>query len=109
MKTPGLLLAVLTAALLATCSSPFGNKLSFAQMQSINRGVPAGWVLEEYPFGKVARTADGKVQSISYTVQDPRASSQSLRLEFDQRELLCRKVYSGPVVRPGGSHAKPPK
>lgn len=106
MKTLGPLLVVLVVAL-AGCSSPFGDKLSYAQVQSINRGVPASWVLEEYPFGKATRTPDGRVQSISYDVSDPRGSSQTLRLEFDCNEVMSRKVYSGPIVRPGGSHSKP--
>ena len=107
MKTQGLLLTVLLLASLAACSSSSGGKLSYAQVQSLNPGVPASWVLSEYPCGKVDRTPDGKVQSISYSVKDPRAKTQSLRLDFDCNEILSRKLYSGAVLRPGGSHSQP--
>ena len=107
MKTSGLLLAVLAVAGLAACASPIGDKLSYAQVQSLNPGVSASWVLSEFPFGKTQRAPDGKVQAISYNVKDPHGKSQSLRLEFDPNEVLCRKLYSGPVLRPGGSHSKP--
>ena len=39
MKTSGLLLAVLAVAGLAACASPIGDKLSYAQVQSLNPGV----------------------------------------------------------------------
>ena len=107
MKTSGSLLAILAIAGLAACASPMGNKLSYAQVQSLNPGVSASWVLSEFPFGKAQRAPDGKVQAISYNVKDPQGKSQSLRLDFDQNEVLRRKLYSGPVVKPGGSHSKP--
>ena len=107
MKTSGLLLAVLAIAGLAACASPLGDKLSYAQVQSLNPGVSASWVLSECPFGKAQRAPDGKVRTISYNVKDPQGKSQSLRLDFDQNEILSRKLYAGPVVRPGGSHSKP--
>jgi hypothetical protein len=107
MRTPGLLLAVLAVAALAACSSPFSSKLSYAQMQSLNPGVPAGWVLSEWPFGQVTKSQAGTIEAISYTVEDPQGKSRSLRLEFDPQEILRRKVYSGPIVRPGGSHSQP--
>ena len=65
-------------------ASPFGSKLSYAQVQSLNPGVPAGWVLSECPFGKVTRVAGrGRSRRSRTRVEDPRGQAQSLRLEFD--------------------------
>ncbi len=111
MKTPGLLLAVLLPGLLvaplAACSSSSSGRLSYAQVQSLNPGVPASWVLQEFPQGRPVRSPDGKVRSIRYSVTDPHGSSQTLELEFDCNEILSRKRYSGRVIRPGGAHSKP--
>ena len=69
-------------------------------MQTLNPGVEADWVLAEYPFGEVARRADGSVERITYRVNDPQGETQTVVLFFDARGVLQRKQYSGPIVRP---------
>jgi hypothetical protein len=75
--------------------------LSFAQMQSINPGVSADWLLQEYPFGRVARRhPGGAVAQLGYQVTDPQNKGRSLTLFFDEAGILARKSYAGPFVRP---------
>jgi hypothetical protein len=81
-------------------SGPTTSSLSFAQMQSMNPGVPADWVMEEYPFGRAERGADGRVRTIRLPVTDPQGKSHSVTLLFDANEVLAEKRYSGPIVRP---------
>jgi len=107
MTRPVTLLAALL--LLAGCAAGKGGRLSYANVQSLNPGVSARWVLQEFPQGQVARGPDGKVRSIRYRVTDPRGSPQTLELGFDANEMLREKRYSGGVVRPGGPHAQPPQ
>jgi hypothetical protein len=84
----------------AGCASGSTRTLSFAQMQSLNPGVHAEWVLEEYPFGRVERGTDGRVRTVRYGVTDPLGKAQSVTLRFDANEVLAGKQYSGPIVRP---------
>ncbi len=79
---------------------PTSRTLSFAEMQSLNPGVTASWVLDEYPDGRVERGPDGRVRSIRYPVTDPLGKAQSVTLTFDANEVLADKRYSGPIVRP---------
>ena len=103
------LAAILWVTLLAApgCANPGGGRLSYAQVQAINPGVSASWVAQEFPFGSVARRADGTIESISYRVQDPRGQAQNLQLRFDGQEILRDKAYSGRVERPGGPQGGP--
>jgi hypothetical protein len=91
-------LALLAA--LAGCAGGPTRSLSFAQMQSLNPGVSAAWVLEEYPFGRVEHGPDGRVRSVRYPVTDPQGRAHSVTLTFDGNEVLASKSYSGPIVRP---------
>lgn len=93
---------------LAGCAAGSGGRLSYANVQSLNPGVTAQWVLREFPQGQVRRGLDGRVQTIRYRVTDPRGSPQTLELGFDANEVLREKRYSGSVVRPGGPYAQPP-
>ena len=108
MKTVFLLLALLVSLTVAACSSPYSRKLSYAQVQSLNPGVQASWILEEFPSGQVTRTPDGRVQTIVYRVSDPHGKDQTLRLGFDERGILRDKQYSGRVLMPGNANATKP-
>jgi hypothetical protein len=99
---PLALVGVLVLAGLASgcAGGPTSSSLSFAQMQSLNPGVSAGWILEEYPFGRVDRAPNGQVRTVRYDVTDPQGNTQTVTLGFDENEVLARKQYSGPIVRP---------
>ena len=104
MKKPArvlrpLAIAVAVAAL-GACGSGPSSALSFGQMQSLNPGVSAEWILEEYPFARAERGPDGRVRTIRMPVQDPQGKSHSVALVFDANEVLVEKRYSGPIVRP---------
>lgn len=92
-------------ALLIGCTAPFrgptDSSLTFAQMQSLNRGVRADWVLAEYPFARnIQRRADGTVAQMGYLVADPLDDTQTLVLHFDTAGVMTHKQYSGPIIRP---------
>lgn len=103
---PTLVLPLLLVLVLGTaCSTPFrgpqDDALTFAQMQSLNRGVSADWVIAEYPFARnVQRRANGTIAQMGYLVADPLDDTQTLVLFFDQTGVMTHKQYSGPIVRP---------
>jgi hypothetical protein len=107
--SPMRILLLTCCAALAACnagsvSTPFGNPvadtLTYAQVQSLNPGVEAAWLLEEYPFGSVQRDEVGRVRVVTYAVTDPTGEGQTLVLYFDEREFLQNKSYSGRILRP---------
>jgi hypothetical protein len=105
MKTGALLLVLMVLLGVTACAGPFSKKLSYANVQSLNPGLEASWILEEFPFGQVTRTADDRVESIVYNVTDPHGKNQTLYLGFDERGILRDKRYSGRVLMPGSSYA----
>jgi hypothetical protein len=103
VRRSALVLGLLAAA--AGCANPVAGPgartLTYAQVQSLNPGVPARWILEEFPFARdVRRDADGRVLSMGYWVEDPLGKTRGLVLRFDERERLAEKAYGGPHVRP---------
>ena len=98
------LLALALVVLLAACGGSRTTRpgtLSFAQMQTINPGVSAEWLLQEYPFARnVQRHPNGAVSQMSFQVTDPQNKGRGLMLFFDERGILTRKNYAGPFVRP---------
>ena len=90
----------LGALSLPGCAGGPTRSLSFAQMQSLNPGVSAAWVLEEYPYARPERGPDGRVRTIRLPVTDPHGKAHSVTLLFDANEILAEKRYSGPIVRP---------
>jgi hypothetical protein len=90
---------------LAACGCSGGAKrISYATVQTLNPGVDARWVLEEFPNARgVDRGPDGRIRSLQYGVDDPRGKRQTLVLHFDEHETLTRKDYSGRLVRPLGT------
>ena len=87
---------------LASCGSVAPDKrLSYANVQTLNPGVDGRWVLEEFPNAtEVRRDEAGRLDRLSYAVTDPQGKPRSVTLWFDDREVLERKEYSGPLVRP---------
>jgi hypothetical protein len=96
------LLAAAAAILVSACgSTPKDRRLDFATVQTLNPGVDGKWVLEEFPqASNVDRDANGKIRRIDYGVTDPQGRPQTLNLMFDEQEVLVRKQYSGPLLRP---------
>ena len=99
MRASGFLVAATVLTLLAACASS-SQCLTYAQVQALNPGISACWVLSEFPGGGVTRWPDGTPKTITYQVRDPAGRRQSLQLEFDASGILTRKCYSGPVRRP---------
>ena len=90
---------------LAGCSSnfrgPTTDSLTFAQMQSLNPGISAEWILSEYPFARdIRRRPNGTVAQMGYIVTDPLDDTRAVLLVFDERGILIEKRYGGPIVRP---------
>jgi hypothetical protein len=103
------LAGALALSVAACAGGPSKNTLSFAQMQSLNPGVDADWIRDEYPFaGSVQRWPDGAIRSMRYPVTDPMGKARSVTLVFDQRGVLTEKRYSGEYVRPPAEPAQPP-
>ena len=96
-------------ALLAGCGSVSPSKhMSFATVQALNPGVDGRWILEEFPGGAAQRDGQGRLKRLTYTVDDPRGKSHPLVLDFDEHEILVKKDYGGPLVRPVAIDPKGP-
>ena len=90
-------------ALLGACSSAskHAGQLSFAQVQSIQTGLTSAQIRDS--FGEpstVQRGADGRVERMEYVALDAKQSHSKLFLDFDARDVLVTKTYTGQVVRP---------
>jgi len=73
-----------------------GNELSYAQVQTIQNGLTAGQIRDAFGEpGGLERGADGKIRRMSYPALDAQSNSARLTLEFDARETLVRKTFSG--------------
>ena len=93
------------ALLLGACGTfrtPNEESMTFADMQALNPGVAGDWVLYEHPYAReVQRDPQSqRVRRLSYWVSDPQGDSRPLVLHFDDRAVLSRKDYGGPIVRP---------
>lgn len=96
-----LLAAVLALPACGSVSTSRSNELTYAQVQSFNRGVEGEWILSEYANARnVSRRADGTIRSMGFMVDDPQGRSRPLMLHFDENGILERKQYGGPHVRP---------
>jgi hypothetical protein len=94
---------VLAAAILAFagCRGGKGAELSYGQVQSIHSGLTAEQVIDAFgPAGRVDRGPDGKVRAMDYAAQDGRGNNARLFLEFDEREVLVTKRFTGAVTKP---------
>ena len=106
------LAVVLPLLALAACSSvrgPGTDTLTFAQMQSINPGVSASWLLEEFPFARdIRRRPDGSIAEMGYLVVDPREDTRPVLLLIDPQGRVAEKRYGGPIIRPPPLGGEPP-
>jgi hypothetical protein len=105
MRPPAAALAALLAVApaLASCHTvgrglgiEKGAELSYAQVQTIQNGLTARQIRDAFgePAGLV-RGPDGKVVRMHYPALDARSNRARLTLEFDGREMLVRKTFSG--------------
>lgn len=73
-----------------------GTELSYAQVQTIQNGLTAGQIRDAFGEpGGLERGPDGKVRRMSYPALDAQSNRARLTLEFDAREMLVRKDFSG--------------
>lgn len=106
LSTLGLAL-VLVSGCVGPFRGPTTESLSFAQMQSINPGVSASWLLSEYPFARdLRRRPDGSIAQMGYLVTDPLDDTRAVLLVFDGRGILTEKRYGGPIIRPPEQQAE---
>jgi hypothetical protein len=97
------LAAVAFSLLAAGCGSVGkpGQELAFADVQAAQPGLTASQVLDAYGQpARIDRGPDGRVRAMEYVAQDARGSNERLYLDFDAREVLVRKRFTGPVTRP---------
>lgn len=100
--------ALVVSIVLAGCSTvgkglglSSATQLSYAQVQSIQPGLSASQIRDSFgPPMSAARGADGRVTRMEYVALDARQSRARLILDFDGRETLVTKTYTGEVVRP---------
>jgi hypothetical protein len=86
--------------LVAGCAAPGSGVLSYADVQALNPGASAEWILREFPSGRATRDAEGRLQELTYRVNDPAGRAQTLVLLVGPDGLVREKRYSGPVIRP---------
>lgn len=84
------------------CGSTVGPRtLTLAEVQALNPGLEASWLLREYPEGRVTqRWPNGCPRQVTFRVTDPANRGQTLVLDFDQRGIAVQKRYSGRILRP---------
>ncbi len=102
----------MAAFVASSCGSfvrPDEEPMSFAAMQSLNRGVSGEWILREFPHARevVRDPRTGLLRRLGYWVKDPAADNHALVLHFDDRGILERKVYDGPLLRPPADQPAP--
>jgi hypothetical protein len=77
------------------------DEMSYAQVQSVQRGLTAAQVRDAFGEPKrISRRADGTVERMEYPARDAAGSSEQLLLDFDARERLVTKTFTGKVLRP---------
>ena len=78
-----------------------GAELSYGDVQAIHTGLFAAQVIDA--FGAPAhaqRGPDGRVQILDYIALDAKGGRAHLVLEFDPREVLVRRTFTGEVQKP---------
>jgi hypothetical protein len=78
-----------------------GAELSYAQVQAVDVGLSAAQVVDAWgePNGR-DRRPDGTVARMSYAALDAKGGKNRLLLDFDERERLVRKTFTGQVLMP---------
>lgn len=86
---------------LAACGGGYisgesSGALSYAQYQSLEKGMRAETVLAAFgrPAGRVER--EGRVEALTYRCEDAQGRVQALRLEFDEGGVLVRWSLPAP-------------
>lgn len=78
-----------------------GNELTFAQVQAIHPGQTAAQILDAFPEpGRSRRGPSGKVEALDYAAFDAKQGKARLVLEFDEREVLVRREFTGAILKP---------
>lgn len=78
-----------------------GHGLAYADVQAVQPGLTAPQVLDAYGQpARIDRGPDGRVRAIEYAASDARGSNARLYLDFDAREVLVRKRFTGAATRP---------
>ena len=77
------------------------TQLSYAQVQSIQPGLSAPQIRDAFgPPMSAARGPEGRVSRMEYVALDAKQGRARLILEFDARETLVTKTYTGEISRP---------
>ena len=96
-------LVLLASTLLGACSSltKSASDLSFAQVQTIQPGLSAAQIKDAFgaPLN-LYRGEGGRVTRMEYAALDAKKSRSRLNLDFDAREILVTKTYTGEIVQP---------
>ena len=108
MRSSSLLAAAALAlcGALGACSSlkklgSSSSDLSFAQVQTIQPGLSAAQIKDAFgPPLNLYRGEGGRVTRMEYAALDAKQSRSRLNLDFDAREILVTKTYTGEIVRP---------
>ncbi|MFO0934472.1 MAG: hypothetical protein U1E39_17430 [Planctomycetota bacterium] len=75
--------------------------LTFAQVQSVSVGLSAAQVRDGFGEPQRAnRRADGTFERMEYPALDAKGGKNRLVLDFDARERLVQKTFTGQVLRP---------
>ena len=70
-------------------------------MQSIHPGLTVDQLTDAFGSpARVDRGADGKVRTMDYAAKDGRGNDARLFLEFDEREVIVSKRFTGAVNKP---------
>jgi hypothetical protein len=78
-----------------------GRQLSYGEVQAAQPGLTAAQVLDAFGEpARVTRSQGGRVRAAEYAVRDAQGTSARLFLEFDDREVLVGRRYTGAVTRP---------
>ena len=78
-----------------------GSELSFAQVQAIQPGLTVAQVRDAYGEPKrVSVRPSGRTERLEYAALDAKGGRNTLFLDFDEREVLRQKTFSGAILRP---------
>ncbi len=92
------------ALVLVGCSSLGLKKkteLSYGEVQAITVGLSADQVRDAFGLPvNAARSPDGKVTRMEYPALDARGNGARLYLDFDARQNVTQKTFTGAIVRP---------
>jgi hypothetical protein len=78
-----------------------GAELSYGDVQAIHTGLLAAQVIDAFgPPSRSQRGPDGRVQILDYAALDAKGGRARLVLEFDAREVLVRRTFTGEVQKP---------